>query len=225
MAKNSEDVPGIKLTPFQALKQFGQDTASKIYGGADQFLGGRLPGGPIQGQFNIPLQKYVEKRRMKGEVLNDLQLEVEHYIKNGLQPEAAVRLVIGNKKNMFQKTLDPNSEEYMTLASGDTNSLRAKEIENAIKAYKYFELASPDEMGEMFSKFGVTDGQMVNDSYIMKDVPPAFIKPSLANLPTYEWNKMGLIQNEAGEWVPGRTQPVGGYGAEKSRLNPANRGE
>ena len=94
--------------------------------------------------------------------------------------------------------------------------------------YKYFENASPKEYANMFKDYNVTDIDMIKGAFIMPDtgyqeeIEPIFQNPSLASLPSPEFNKLGLIQNEAGEWVPGRTQPVGGYGAEKSRINRAN---
>ena len=214
--KNTGRLPGVTMTPFQALKRFGQNAASAVYGGADKMMGGLLPGGPNQGGHKIPLKSYIDKRRIKGQVLNGLQAEVDMYIRNGLQPEHAVRFVLQNKRNQFRKMLNPRSEEYQILASGDMSSPKGQNVHNIANTYKYFETASPREMSEMFSKYNVTDAALVKDAFVLPDIANVGQnKPSLADLPSYAWqnpslgnlpqmqtNKMGLMQNEAGEWVP-----------------------
>lgn len=215
--------------PFQALQDFGRGA----YGRTDTMLGGALPGGPIQGNFQIPLQAYMEKRRIKGDVLKSLHGDVEHYIRNGLEPEQAIRLVLGNKRLMFEKVLDPESMEAQAIAGGDTETALGKAAHNAANIFKYFESASPKEYSGMFSDYGVTDVDLIKGSFTLPDVAPVavqgpapepaskFTHPSLAGLaPTFKenWNKLGFVQNAEGEWVPGRKQPVGGYGAHLSKL-------
>jgi hypothetical protein len=216
---------------FNILQKFGRgikDAGSAIYGAADRLVGGHLPMGPIQQDHNIPLKAYIEKRRIKSDVLDSLRADVEYYIRNGMEPELAVKLVLGNKRMDFEKILDPNTDYAKAIESGDTTSALGKNAHRTANIYKYFENASPKEYANMFKDYNVTDVDMVRDSFTMPDtgyseeIEPQFIKPSLKHLPSPEFNKLGLVQNEAGEWVPGRTQPVGGYGAELSRINRAN---
>jgi hypothetical protein len=155
--------------PFEALQRFG----TSAYGRADELMGGALPGGPIQGEHRIPLASYVEKRRIKGDVLNTLQSDVDYYVRQGLEPEAAIRLVLGNKRKKFENTLDPNSEEGKAIAEGDTQTAFGKSAHNAANIYKYFEGATDKEFSDMFSKFGVNDSNMVRDFFTLPDAPPA----------------------------------------------------
>ena len=216
---------------YNILQEFGRgikDLGSAAYGLADKATFGVLPMGPIQQEHNIPLKTYIEKRRIKGEVLEALRSDVEYYIRNGMEPELAVKTVLQNKRVDFEKILDPNSEYAKAIAEGDTQSALGKNAHKSANIYKYFENASPKEYANMFKDYYVTDIDMIKGAFIMPDtgyqeeIEPIFQNPSLASLPSPEFNKLGLIQNEAGEWVPGRTQPVGGYGAEKSRINRAN---
>ena len=218
---------------FNILQEFGRgakDIGSAIYGKADELLGGYLPMGPIQGDHNIPLKAYIEKRRIKGEVLEALRSDVEYYIRNGMEPELAVKHVLANKRMDFEKILNPNSDYAKAIEIGDMESPLGANAHMTANIYKYFENASPKEYANMFKDYNVTDIDMVKGAFTLPDIgyeeetepQPRFMKPSLASLPSPEFNKLGLIQNEAGEWVPGRNQPVGGYGAENSRINRAN---
>ena len=218
---------------YNILQNFGRkvkDAGSAVYGAADRLVGGALPMGPIQDDHNIPLKAYIEKRRIKGDVLDSLRNDVEYYIKNGMDPELAVKTVLQNKRIDFEKILDPNSDHSKAIAEGDTKTAFGKNAHRSANIFKYFENASPKEYANMFADYNVTDVDMVKGAFTMPDtgyseeVEPQtqFQKPSLASMPSPEFNKLGLIQNEAGEWVPGTTQPAGGYGAEKSRINRAN---
>ena len=218
---------------FNLLQKFGsgvRDLGSTIYGKADELLGGRLPMGPIQDDHSIPLKAYIAKRRIKGDVLEALRADVEYYVNNGLEPELAVKQVLANKRMDFEKILDPNSDYAKAIESGDRKTALGINAHKTANIYKYFENASPKEYANMFKDYNVTDIDMIKGAFTLPDIgyeeevepQPRFAKPSLASLPSPEFNKLGLVQNEAGEWVPGRTQPVGGYGAEKSRLNRAN---
>ena len=220
--------------PFDTLQKWG----SSIYGKADEMLGGKLPMGPIQGDHRIPLNAYIEKRRIKGEVLEALRNDVEYYIKSGLAPELAVKLVLQNKRMDFENILNPETDQARAIASGDTKSELGRNAHQTANIYKYFENASPKEYANMFKGFGITDIDYIKGAFTLPDtgyseeVDPGynfnpytgggFRKPSLTHLPSPEFNKLGLVQDETGEWVPGTTQPVGGYGAELSRINRAN---
>jgi hypothetical protein len=123
------------------------------------------------GTFNIPLKAYIDKRMIKGDVLRNLKSDVEHYIRNGLEPEAAVRLVIGNKKKQFISTLTPGSAQNKAIQDGDRDSALGKAVHNAANTFKYFESASPKEYEEMFSDFGINDGSFVKNQFLMPDRP------------------------------------------------------
>ena len=228
---------------FNILQRFGRgirDVGSAAYGLADKATFGALPMGPIQQEHKIPLKAYIEKRRIKGEVLDSLRGDVEYYIRNGMHPELAVKTVLQNKRIDFEKTLDPNSEQARAIAEGDTKSPLGKNAHRSANIFKYFENASPKEYANMFKPYDITDGDMVKGYFTLPDtgyseeIDPNYDytaqtgesdmirMPSLKHLPSPEFNKLGLIQNEAGEWVPGRNQPVGGYGAENSMINRAN---
>ena len=218
---------------YNILQKFGEgikDVGSTIYGKADELLGGRLPMGPIQDDHSIPLKAYIEKRRIKGDVLEALRADVEYYIRNGMEPELSVKHVLANKRMDFEKILDPSSDYAKAIESGDRKTALGINAHKTANVYKYFENASPKEYANMFKDYNVTDIDMVKGAFTLPDIgyeeetepQPRFAKPSLASLPSPEFNKLGLVQNEAGEWVPGRKQPVGGYGAENSRLNRAN---
>ena len=219
--------------PFEILKRFGQgvkDTGSAAYGATDMAMGGRLPMGPIQGEHQIPLTSYIEKRRIKGDVLDALRGDVEYYINNGMDAELAVKLVLQNKRKDFEKILDPNSEHAKAIAEGDTKTPFGKNAHRSANVFKYFENASPKEYASMFKDYDVTNVDMVKEAFTMPDTGyseetepmPRFTHPSMANMPSPEFNKLGLVQDESGQWVPGTTQPAGGYGAENSRINRAN---
>jgi len=212
---------------FNILQRFGRglkDVGSAAYGVADRLTFGALPMGPIQQEHNIPLKAYIEKRRIKGDVLDSLRSDVEYYINSGMPAELAVKTVLQNKRMDFEKTLDPNSEQAIAIAEGDTESPVGKNAHRSANIFKYFENASPKEYANMFKDYDVSDVDMVKSFFTMPDTgyQPEWEMPSLKSLPSPEFNKLGLIQNEAGEWVPGTTQPAGGYGAENSRINRAN---
>tara|TARA_R110002012_G_scaffold10075_6_gene46852 strand:- start:1532 stop:2236 length:705 start_codon:yes stop_codon:yes gene_type:complete len=176
---------------YDKLQEFGRTIkklGSGIYGGADIALGGALPGGPIQSEgfpqpaslvsqptqnFNIPLQAYIDKRMIKGDVLRGLKSDVDYYVRNGLEPEAAVRLVIGNKRQQFVNTLNPESPQYAAIQQGDRETPLGKAAHNSANIFKYFESASPKEYEEMFSDFGITDASFVRDEFRTPDRPNA----------------------------------------------------
>ena len=51
---------------------------------------------------------------------------MEYYIRNGMEPELAVKTVLQNKRVDFEKILDPNSEYAKAIAEGDTQSALGK---------------------------------------------------------------------------------------------------
>ena len=212
---------------YNILQQFGRgakDIGSAVYGTADRLVGGRLPMGPMQEDHNIPLKAYIEKRRIKGDVLEALRSDVEYYIRNGMEPELAVKHVLANKRMDFEKILNPSSDYAKAIEVGDMESPLGANAHMTANIYKYFENASPKEYANMFKDYDISDVDMGKSFFTMPDTgyQPEWEMPSLKSLPSPEFNKLGLIQNEAGEWVPGRTQPAGGYGAENSRINSAN---
>ena len=118
-------------------------------------------------QHSIPLQAYIDKRMIKNDVLDTLKEDMEYFIRQGLEPEHAMNLIINNKKKQFSRTLNPNDAFYKAIQEGDTKSAQGKAAHQAANVFKYFEDASPKEYDDMFSSFGITDGNLVNNLFRM----------------------------------------------------------